>query len=165
MVIYNVIFLINTTITKKDYLSIFGFSFIIQDDSYMEDEIAKNSLVVTYKEKEYKLDINQNISYVVNGKIRTNKIISKHVEENKIKYTTKSNKTYYPDIEEVTYNMIIGKEICSIWGLGFILKIIQTKIFTLISILFLILKFLYNKDLYKKTRKRRNKKKRLESEK
>ena len=26
-------------------------------------------------------------------------------------------KTYYPDIEEVTYNMIIGKEICSIWGL------------------------------------------------
>ena len=61
MVIYNVIFLINTTITKKDYLSIFGFSFIIQDDSYMEDEIAKNSLVVTYKEKEYKLDINQNI--------------------------------------------------------------------------------------------------------
>lgn len=163
MVIYNVIFLINTTITKKDYLSIFGFSFIIQDDNYMEDEIPKNSLVVTYKEKEYKLDVNQNISYVVNGKIRTNKIISKHVEENKIQYTTKSNKTYYPDIEKVTYNMIIGKEICSIWGLGFILKIIQTKIFTLISIVFLILKYLYNKNLYKQSKKRRNKKKRLES--
>lgn len=164
MVFYNVIFLTNTAITKQEYFSIFGISFIISEDNYMKPEITKNSLVITYNISENKLEEGQNISYVVNGKIKTSKIVNKNTSNGKITFTTKSNALYYNNIEEVTYKMIIGKEICSIWELGFIIKIAQTKIFSVICLIFLVLKFLYNKNIYQENRKRRNKKKKLENE-
>lgn len=156
-ILYNVIFLINTTITKNNYLSVFGISFIVTDEDNMKPEIGKSSLIIVSKKQEDDLKIGQNISYVVNGKVRTNKIVGIKIQDGKIKYITKSNKNYYQDLEEVVYKKIIGEEVLTIWGLGFIVKIIQSKLFSIFILIFLILKFIYNKEVYKNINKRRKK--------
>ena len=83
-------------------------------------------------------------------------------KDNEEKYITKYIQTYYPNNEEISINMIIGKEVLSIMGLGFIVKVAQSKIFTLIVLIFLVFKFLYNKEKYIRTKKRRLKKKRFD---
>ena len=73
-------------------------------------------------------------------------------------YTTKANNNYYPDNEPVVVEQMIGKLELQINSLGTIIKILQSKITTLIIIILLILKFAYNKFTYK-TKVRRRKKK------
>ena len=141
-VILNIIFLVNTTIKKSDYFNLM--------------EIPRNSLLVTRKyNANDNVDVNDNIAYVVNGKIRINKVVSTEVIDGKVIYHTKSNNNYFSDKEEVSRNEVIGKVIGVIPFLGILLKILQSKITTVIIIIILIMKFLYNKNMYKRRIKRK----------
>ena len=162
MVIYNIIFLINSTITKKDYLSIFGISINTMNSDKMKPEIFKNSIIISKTVESNELEVGDNITYVVSNEIITSKIVNIIYKDNEEKYITKYIQTYYPNNEEISINMIIGKEVLSIMGLGFIVKVAQSKIFTLIVLIFLVFKFLYNKEKYIRTKKRRLKKKRFD---
>ena len=162
MVIYNIIFLINSTITKKDYLSIFGISINTMNSDKMKLEIFKNSIIISKTVESNELEVGDNITYVVSNEIITSKIVNIIYKDNEEKYITKYIQTYYPNNEEISINMIIGKEVLSIMGLGFIVKVAQSKIFTLIVLIFLVFKFLYNKEKYIRTKKRRLKKKRFD---
>ena len=162
MVIYNIIFLINSTITKKDYLSIFGISINTMNSDKMKPEIFKNSIIISKTVESNELEVGDNITYVVSNEIITSKIVNIIYKDNEEKYITKYIQTYYPNNEEISINMIIGKEVLSIMGLGFIVKVAQSKIFTLIVLIFLLYKFLYNKEKYIRTKKRRLKKKRFD---
>ena len=162
MVIYNIIFLINSTITKNDYLSIFGISINTMNSDKMKPEIFKNSIIISKTVESNELEVGDNITYVVSNEIITSKIVNIIYKDNEEKYITKYIQTYYPNNEEISINMIIGKEVLSIMGLGFIVKVAQSKIFTLIVLIFLVFKFLYNKEKYIRTKKRRLKKKRFD---
>lgn len=155
-VILNVIFLVNTTIKKSDYFNLMGISLLSMESDLMGKEIPKNSLVVT-KEYEHNdnIDINDNIAYVVNGKVRINKVVSTEVIDGKVVYHTKSNNNYFSNIEEVSKNEVIGKVIGVVPVLGILLKILQSKITTVIIIIILIMKFIYNKNVYKRRIKRK----------
>ena len=74
-------------------------------------------------------------------------------------YTTKFNQNYYPDIEEMKFNQIIGKKVINIPFLGMILDILQSKIFSVFVLLFLIFVFWYNKYIHTKRKERERKKK------
>lgn len=162
MVVYNIIFLINSTITKKDYLSILGISINTMNSDKMKPEIFKDSIIISKSVESNELEVGDNITYVVSDEIRTSKIVNIIYDNNEEKYITKYIQTYYPNNEEVSIKMIIGKEVFSLVGLGLMVKIAQSKIFTLVVIVFLILKFLYNKEKYIRTKKRRLKKKRFD---
>ena len=46
------------------------------ETNLMEPEIVKNSLVITREYNSYdEIEINDNIAYIVNGKIRINKVL------------------------------------------------------------------------------------------
>lgn len=155
-VILNIIFLVNTTIKKSDYFNLMGISLFSMESDLMGDEIPKNSLLVTRKyNANDNVDVNDNIAYVVNGKIRINKVVSTEVIDGKVIYHTKSNNNYFSDKEEVSRNEVIGKVIGVIPFLGILLKILQSKITTVIIIIILIMKFLYNKNMYKRRIKRK----------
>ena len=158
IMLYNIVFTINTIITKKDYFSICETYFLIMETNLMKPEISKNSLVLVKNTDNNELQKNEIIAYFVNGKIRINKIISVDYSNGKQSYITKSNINYYPDIEEVSANMVIGKFTLSIPFLGAILKIIQSKLFTIFVTILLILKLSYNRQIYIKTKERKKKK-------
>lgn len=155
-VFYNIIFLLNTTITKNEYLRMFGITFLKMENNLMQNDLNENDLIITKKVNEKKLENGDIIAYTVNGQTRINKIINTQNG-----YTTKSNKNYYPDIEKISYNQIIGKvEIC-IPNLGIIIEILQSKITSIFIFLFFIFGFTYNRYIYIKSKKRARKKKRI----
>lgn len=156
--IYNIIFLVNTTIKKQNYFDLMGISLLSMESNAMGKEIPKNALIITKKYHEYdKVNNNDNIAYIVNKKIRINKIINIKSDNGKIIYTTKSNNNYFADIEKISKNQIIGRVIYVIPTGGILLKILQSKITTVVIIVILLLKFSYNKELYRR-RIKKNKK-------
>lgn len=83
-VIYNIIFLVNTIIKKTDYFNLLGISFFSMETNLMEPEITKNSLIITREYNSYdEVEINDNIAYIVNGKIRINKVLDIENESRK----------------------------------------------------------------------------------
>ena len=155
-VVINIVFLLNSSILKKENLEIAGISFFRMQNDLMQDEINKNDLVIVKKAKDNELQVGNIIAYEVNGNVRINKIINK-----KETYTTKSNKNYYPDFEKISSNQIIGKKIANIKYLGILLEILKSQITSGLILVFFILKFSYNKYMYKIKKERIIKKKKI----
>lgn len=155
-VLYNVLFLINTTISQKDYFHVFGISFFSVKTDLMENDLYKNNFVIVKEVTDSDLQVGDIIAYEVNNQVRINKIV-----DEKDGYITKSNKNYYPDIEKITIDQIVGKEVVSIPFLGILLDILQSKIFSFFVLLFLIFVFWYNKYTHAKRKERERKKKKM----
>ena len=159
-VLYNVLFLINTTISQKDYFHVCGISFFRVKTDLMENDLHKNDFVIVKEVIDSELQVGDIIAYEVNDQVRINKIVDK-----KEGYTTKFNQNYYPDIEKITMNEIIGKKIVSIPFLGIILDILQSKIISILVLLFLMFIFWYNTYTHTKRKERERKKKKSDLQK
>lgn len=159
-ILYNVIFSINTSISKKEYFKLYGISLFCMKTDLMEDDINKNDLVIVKEVDDKDLQDGDIIAYEVNGKIRINKIL--YYEQDG--YATRSNKNYYPDIEKTTISQIVGKKIVNIPFLGLVLELLQSTIASVFALLILILIFWYNRYMYMKKKERVRKKKRIEKD-
>lgn len=159
-ILYNVIFSINTSISKKEYFKLYGISLFCMKTDLMEDDINKNDLVIVKEVDDKDLQDGDIIAYEVNGKIRINKIL--YYEQDG--YATRSNKNYYPDIEKTTISQIVGKKIVNIPFLGLVLELLQSTIASGFALLILILIFWYNRYMYMKKKERVRKKKRIEKD-
>ena len=156
-VLYNILFLINTSISKKEYFKLYGFSFFCMKTNLIEQDISKNDLIIIKEADSEDLQNNDIIAYDINGKVRINKIV--YYEQNQ--YTTKSNKNYYPDIETITASQIVGKKIANIPFLGVILELLQSKTVSIFTLVFLIFTFWYNRYMYLRRNERNKKRKKL----
>lgn len=156
-ILYNILFLINTSISKKEYFKLYGFSFFCMKTNLMEQDISKNDLIIMKEVDAKDLQNNDIIAYDINGKVRINKIV--YYEQNQ--YTTKSNKNYYPDIETITASQIVGKKIANIPFLGVILELLQSKTVSIFTLVFLIFTFWYNRYMYLRRNERNKKRKKL----
>lgn len=139
---YNISFLLNTTITQKDYFQLFGITLLNMENNLMENDISQNDLIVIKSVGEKELQEGDIIAYTVNGHTRINKIIN-----TKKGYTTKSNKNYHPDIEKIEFEQVIGEKVANIPFLGIFIKILQSKITSVFIFIFLIFRF--TTDIYK----------------
>ena len=162
LILYNIVYLIHTAITKQEYFQILNISIFNKKDKLMEDEIKKNDLVIINGNiREIKKD--DIIAYKVNAEIRINKVYRKDIDENKEEIIiTKSNKNFQPDEEKILKGQIIGKMVYRIPFLGLIIEIMQAKTTSIIILISLLIKFNYNKYLNKKQRERKKKKKEKE---
>lgn len=157
--IYNTFYVINMTINEKDYLKVFGITFLNMENNLMQGDINEGDLVIIKEANKTDLQEGDIIAYTVNGQTRINKIIN-----TKDGYTTKSNKNFYPDIEKITHNQVIGKKVLNIPYMGLMIEILQSKITNAFVILCLVLYFIYNKKIYMKKMQRARKKKMLNME-
>ena len=155
-IIYNIIYLVNTTITKKEYLDILGIRLFCINNNLMEDEFSKNDLVIIKNTQSDKLKIGDIIAYNIDKQIKINKIINIYNDEitGKRIYITKYNKNYNPEIEKITSNQILGKKVVIVIGVGAMFRILQSKIITIFVIVILCIYFSYNKYIYENKRKR-----------
>lgn len=158
--LYNICYFLNTTITNKNYFKTLGITLINANSDNMEPEINKNDLIIV---KECKQQYNNDdiIAYILNGQIRISKIKNVNVDNGKISYIVKANNNYYPDIEPVVEEQIIGNVVYNIFTLGILIKILQTKTLTIVIFIILIFMFLYNRYAYLKSIERRRKKKKI----
>lgn len=159
-ILCNVLFLINTTISKKEYFSLFGISLFSMENDSMESKITKNDLVIANENgaTEKELQIGDIIVYSRNSQIKISEIINIKNIDGKIQYITKATNNYNPDNEPVRIGQIIGKVQSNIPFLGLILKILGSRITTGLFIILLIVRFVYNRYTYKMRVNRKKKK-------
>ena len=154
-ILLNLLFLVNMTIKEKEYFNLFGISLFSMETNLMKPEISKNSLIIAKAYQNNAVEVKDNIAYIVNGKVRINKVVKIESIDGKIVYHTKSNSNYYIDSETISKNEIIGKVINHTPVLGILLKILQSKITTICICIFLVIKFLYNQKVYKNKMRRK----------
>lgn len=101
------------------------------------------------------------IAYYNNGHIKTGKVnnIYYDSEMNKRMFSAKVENHFYPDIIELSEKTIIGRKLFEIEHVGWIVKAIQSKIFSVISIIVLWWIYYFNRFRFKAEWKRRVKKK------
>lgn len=149
--IYQVIFIASTTITGKNYIEVFGVSIITIDNNLMQPSIKKNTLVILKNigDNEY-FAKGEIIGYTINDNIRVNRIINIINNNGHIYYITKSDMNFHEDIEPIQRKDVKGRILFEIPGIGFLVKIAESKVTTIFIIIFLIIKFNYNKYVYKR---------------
>ena len=149
--IYQVIFIASTTITGKNYIEVFGVSIITIDNNLMQPSIKKNTLVILKNtgDNEY-FAKGEIIGYTINDNIRVNRIINIINNNGHIYYITKSDMNFHEDIEPIQRKDVKGRILFEIPGIGFLVKIAESKVITIFIIIFLIIKFNYNKYVYKR---------------
>ncbi len=157
-VLYNVCYFINTVITKKEYFNILEISFFCVNTSNMEPNLNKNDFIITKENRNDNYEENDIVEYVASDQIKIGQIVEKKSENDKISYNVKINNTYYP--ENIRQAQIIGRVLINIPVLGFLVKILQTKVVTILVSISLIFFFIYNRYKYLKGLERRRKKKR-----
>lgn len=157
-ILCNIIFLLNTTITKNDYFSFSGISLFSMETDLMEPEISKNSLVITDRydrSKGEEIETGDNIAYRVNGKIRINKVFGEKLIDGNIEYQTKSNQNYNLDIETIEEGQVIGKVKTVIPGFGTVYNVIKSVGFSIFILVLLVIVFILNRQIYKERRRRK----------
>ncbi len=153
IVVYNVCFFANTTITQKDYFSIFGISLFCVDTQAMQPDLQKNDFIMVKKDdNEY--EENDIIIYKISNQIKIGRIVETKIENEKRYYVVRANTNYYP--ETIKTEQIIGKKSIVIPFIGLILKIVQNKFITIIIFLILIYnRYRYIRNMQRKRKKRK----------
>lgn len=159
IVLYNVIFVIGNEINNKFNIKLFGKQAVILKETSMKEEISNKDIIILKKTREIKE--NDIIAFYENDTLKIRRVVQIKKDKLKWKYVTKGDNYLYNDPEEITIGKIEGKVVKVIKHFGFVLKILQSKIFMMINTLILILILWRNKkieDRRKMRRKRRENK-------
>lgn len=147
-IIYNAVFMFQTTILKRNYFKIFNLAVFSLDNNSMEDELCKNSLIIMKKIKFDDIKEGSIVGYDTNKGIRISKVIEISIKDGKKELITKDEKNYYPNIEKIDNSNTIWMLAGSVKVLGIFLKILQSKVITFFVFVILILKFIFNIHKY-----------------
>ncbi len=160
LAVYNIVYNIYHAIKSEGILGIFGYKIIIMENTTMEDTINVNDVVIIKKCKEDKIQEQDIIAYNLDISSRYATIcrITKITETIEGKeYTTKGDNSYYYDIKTLTFEEIGGKVILIIPKFGWILKIFQSKVVTVLIIIYLFVRYRYIKYREKQNKIREKK--------
>ena len=79
-------------------------------------------------------------------------------------FSTKVENHFYPDVEEFNDKIIIGRKLFEIKAIGFVINAIQSRLFSIFSIIALWWFYYYNRFKFKAEWKRKIKKKYKEAD-
>lgn len=153
VIIYNSIYVFASIFDFEQYLNFFGIRFLTMEDKSMLPKIGKNDLVIVKKYNKENPQTDDIVAYYKKEQLIIHKIILE--SRDKGLYVTKGENNYYQDDEKVGKEEIIGKMILEIPFLGIFLKIVRSKITSIIIVIYLILLYQYNKMVNAKRLKRR----------
>ena len=159
MILYNVINTVYGIFNKKLELQIGETKIYVAEDKTMLPSIKPNDLILAKQCTPEDLNLEDIIIFDENGIIKVQRITKIQGLGEKTNYTTKGDNNYYNNNVIIKYEQIKGKFVKRIPLLGFIIKILESKVTTIFIVIILILLFLFNRDMKMKSIKRRKNKK------
>lgn len=159
MILYNVINTVYGIFNKKLELQIGETKIYVAEDKTMLPTIKLNDLILAKQCTPEELNLEDIIIFDENGIIKVQRITKIQGLGEKTNYTTKGDNNYYNNNVIIKYEQIKGKFVKRIPLLGFIIKILESKVTTIFIVIILILLFLFNRDMKMKSIKRRKNKK------
>jgi len=155
ILLYNLLFHISNNFNPNKNLKIFKTEFIIIEDNSMSKELNENDIALIKRSNTLEIKVGDVVLYDDNGNTVIHRIAREKKNNNVITYVTKGDNNYHYDIEEITRENIKGVLIGKIPKMGSVIKILQSKIITVLALIYLILE--YAKIIIQKNKKRKQK--------
>lgn len=154
LVIYNILYLFNNVFRNKKYAQILGLYISTEKEDSMSPAIRKNSLIIGCKTQN--VTQGEIVGYDIDNSIKYHRLVKEKNDNGKITYITKADNNYHEDIEEKQLLDFRAKIIIKIPVIGWLFKVFESKIATIVIITVLTLRYSYNNYKIKLSKKRKN---------
>ena len=157
LILYNILYVANNVFRNKKYVQIFGIYISTEKEKSMEPIIQKNSLIIGHKLKN--VQQGEIVGYDIDNSIKYHRLTKIEIKDGKTTYITKAEQNYREDIEEKKKEDIKSKIVLKIPVIGWLFRLFESKITTIIIIIVLGLRLSYYNYKNKLTKQRKSKRK------
>lgn len=155
LILYNILYVANNVFRNKKYVQIFGIYISIEKEKSMEPIIQKNSLIIGHKLKN--VQQGEIVGYDIDNSIKYHRLTKIEIKDGKTTYITKAEQNYREDLEEKKKEDIKSKIVLKIPVIGWLFRLFESKITTIIIIIVLGLRFSYYNYKNELTKQRKSK--------
>lgn len=155
LILYNILYVANNVFRNKKYVQIFGIYISTEKEKSMEPIIQKNSLIIGHKLKN--VQQGEIVGYDIDNSIKYHRLTKIEIKDGKTTYITKAEQNYREDLEEKKKEDIKSKIALKIPVIGWLFRLFESKITTIIIIIVLELRFSYYNYKNKLTKQRKSK--------
>lgn len=155
LILYNILYVANNVFRNKKYVQIFGIYISTEKEKSMEPIIQKNSLIIGHKLKN--VQQGEIVGYDIDNSIKYHRLTKIEIKDGKTTYITKAEQNYREDFEEKKKEDIKSKIALKIPVIGWLFRLFESKITTIIIIIVLGLRFSYYNYKNKLTKQRKSK--------
>ncbi len=155
LILYNILYVANNVFRNKKYVQIFGIYISTEKEKSMEPIIQKNSLIIGHKLKN--VQQGEIVGYDIDNSIKYHRLTKIEIKDGKTTYITKAEQNYREDLEEKKKEDIKSKIALKIPVIGWLFRLFESKITTIIIIIVLGLRFSYYNYKNKLTKQRKSK--------
>ena len=152
---YNILYVANNVFRNKKYVQIFGIYISTEKEKSMEPIIQKNSLIIGHKLKN--VQQGEIVGYDIDNSIKYHRLTKIEIKDGKTTYITMAEQNYREDLEEKKKEDIKSKIALKIPVIGWLFRLFESKITTIIIIIVLGLRFSYYNYKNKLTKQRKSK--------
>lgn len=155
LILYNILYVANNVFRNKKYVQIFGIYISTEKEKSMEPIIQKNSLIIGHKLKN--LQQGEIVGYDIDNSIKYHRLTKIEIKDGKTTYITKAEQNYREDLEEKKKEDIKSKIVLKIPVIGWLFRLFESKITTIIIIIVLGFRLSYYNYKNKLTKQRKSK--------
>lgn len=155
LILYNILYVANNVFRNKKYVQIFGIYISTEKEKSMEPIIQKNSLIIGHKLKN--VQQGEIVGYDIDNSIKYHRLTKIEIKDGKTTYITKAEQNYREDLEEKKKKDIKSKIVLKIPVIGWLFRLFESKITTIIIIIVLGLRLSYYNYKNKLTKQRKSK--------
>ena len=155
LILYNILYVANNVFRNKKYVQIFGIYISTEKEKSMEPIIQKNTLIIGHKPKN--VQQGEIVGCDIDNSIKYHRLAKIQVQNGKTTYITKAEQNYREDFEEKKKEDIKSEIVLKIPVIGWIFRIFESKITTVIIVIGLGLRFSYYNYKNELTKQRKNK--------
>ncbi len=155
LILYNILYVANNVFRNKKYVQIFGIYISTEKEKSMEPIIQKNSLIIGHKLKNGQQG--EIVGYDIDNSIKYHRLTKIEIKDGKTTYITKAEQNYREDLEEKKKEDIKSKIVLKIPVIGWLFRLFESKITTIIIIIVLGLRFSYYNYKNELTKQRKSK--------
>lgn len=155
LILYNILYVANNVFRNKKYVQIFGIYISTEKEKSMEPIIQKNSLIIGHKLKN--VQQGEIVGYDIDNSIKYHRLTKIEIKDGKTTYITKAEQNYREDLEEKKKEDIKSKIVLKIPVIGWLFRLFESKITTIIIIIVLGLRFSYYNYKNELTKQRKSK--------
>lgn len=155
LILYNILYVANNVFRNKKYVQIFGIYISTEKEKSMEPIIQKNSLIIGHKLKN--VQQGEIVGYDIDNSIKYHRLTKIEIKDGKTTYITKAEQNYREDLEEKKKEDIKSKIVLKIPVIGWLFRLFESKITTIIIIIVLGFRLSYYNYKNKLTKQRKSK--------
>lgn len=159
ILLYNIFLITKSTLDQTSPKTIFGHKAYIITTNSMEPTINVGDIIIVSGIEKSNIKVDDIVTFEQEGKTITHRIVEVNKTDQGEKYVTKGDNNQVNDVEEITYEQIIGILVFKIPRIGNIILLLEDKIYVILLLNLALIIYINTRRVEEKKKMRREKKK------